>query len=145
MSVTDAVPVSMVDKASGVARFASLFEVIGYLGLIGAVAAGVAIGSQQTTIVTTTVLGRINSSTENQWPLGIAVGVGIAIGALLLIAFARALGLVAAYTVMRTVDADHLPPADGDGQGGEGSGDGTRNDNSARKDLPPDSETGGAG
>jgi hypothetical protein len=35
MSVTEPALGSMVDKARGVARFASFFEVIRYLGLIG--------------------------------------------------------------------------------------------------------------
>ena len=89
------------DKAGGVAKLASIIEALGWAGMLGAVIVTIVIGSQDVTVVTSTLLGNIKTTTENQWPLAIGAGVAIAIMSLILIALARGLALFAVYASAR--------------------------------------------
>lgn len=92
----------VIDKANRVATIASMIEVLGWVGLLGAVIVTIVIGSHDVTVVTSTLLGNIKTTTENQWPLAIAAGVAIAVMSLIVIAVARGLALFALYASTQT-------------------------------------------
>jgi hypothetical protein len=97
MNVNPSMQDRVFDKASGVAKLASMIEVLGWAGLLGALIVTIVIGSHDVTVVTSTLLGNIKTTTETQWPLAIGAGVAIAIMSLIVIAVARGLALFALY------------------------------------------------
>src|SRR5262245_25562006 len=108
MEVTQAARRSVLDKAAGLAKLASFFEILGWVGVIGAFVGAIVIGSEGST---TTALGGIEVATLDTWPFAISFGVTAALASLVLVLIARAIGLFAAYAVARSVDPT-LPPSD---------------------------------
>jgi hypothetical protein len=107
MEVTQAAQRSVLDKATGLAKLASLFEVLGWVGAVGAVIGAIVIGSEGST---TTALGGIEVATVDTWPFAISFGFTAVLGSLVLVLIARALGLFAAYAIARSADPGQLPP-----------------------------------
>ncbi len=100
-------------KAAAAQRLASVIEFVGWVGILGAVSLAILVGTHDQTTLSTGFVG-VNVATEEQWPLGIAIGAAVALGALMLVVLARALGLLSVYALAQSVETDKgVPPAAG--------------------------------
>jgi hypothetical protein len=113
---------SILDKGTSLAKLAGVLEVMGWIGVIGAIIGAIVIGSADISANSTTFGGINTSTTTETWPFAIAFGVTAVLGSLMLIAIARALVLFAHYAVAHSVDVGtwqddsaHTPPDAGGG------------------------------
>ena len=93
-------------EAPGLRSVGGIIELVGWIGVIGAVLVGLAISQQETTEFTATALGNIDVETRRTVGEGIGAGLVGAFSSSLLIAFGRLLRVLSDYLVARTARAE---------------------------------------